>query len=97
MWKPKMMKSIYFLSFNMISFVPYAYGFLMSYSTHVTPEGDEELANVYLSSPPVPTSGALVAVPADQVLHLDLSGEEAMKLIISGGMAAPERLHGRRR
>jgi hypothetical protein len=30
LWMP--MKSIYFLSFNMISFVPYAFGFLKSYA-----------------------------------------------------------------
>ncbi len=44
------MKSIYFLSFNMISFVPYAFGFLKSYA-----EQDPEIAGAYRWNPPLTT------------------------------------------
>ncbi|MFO7715537.1 B12-binding domain-containing radical SAM protein [Desulfosarcina sp.] len=44
------MKSIYFLSFNMISFVPYAYGFLKSYARQ-----DPAIAAGYAWQPPFTT------------------------------------------
>ncbi len=44
------MPSIYFLSFNMISFVPYAYGFLRSYA-----EQDPVIAQAYHWQPPLTT------------------------------------------
>jgi putative methyltransferase len=44
------MKSIYFLSFNMISFVPYAFGFLKSYA-----QQDPLIASVYRWHPPFTT------------------------------------------
>jgi putative methyltransferase len=42
------MKSIYFLSFNMISFVPYAFGFLKSYA-----QQDRRIAAAYRWHPPL--------------------------------------------
>ncbi|BBO69086.1 hypothetical protein DSCA_30160 [Desulfosarcina alkanivorans] len=44
------MKSIYFLSFNMISFVPYAFGFLKSYA-----EQDSGITAAYHWHPPLTT------------------------------------------
>ena len=44
------MKSIYFLSFNMISFVPYAFGFLKSYA-----QQDPLIASAYRWHPPFTT------------------------------------------
>ena len=44
------MKSIYFLSFNMISFVPYAFGFLKSYARK-----DSAVAAGYRWHPPLTT------------------------------------------
>jgi hypothetical protein len=48
LWMP--MKSIYFLSFNMISFVPYAFGFLKSYA-----QQDAQIASAYHWHPPFTT------------------------------------------
>lgn len=46
---------------------------------------------VLVSTPPSPFSGPLIFVPKEKVITLDLSMEEAIKFIVSGGLAAPQR------
>jgi uncharacterized membrane protein len=70
----------------------YSYGFVTGYTTR----GTERLAHVFIPGPPVPTTGVLVAVPEPQLMHLDLSVEDALKLILSGGMVTPPVLKSRR-
>jgi len=45
----------------------------------------ENFLNVFLPTTPNPTSGFFLIVPANAVKILDISVEEALKLIISGG------------
>jgi uncharacterized membrane protein len=52
---------------------------------------DEELVNVFLPTTPNPTSGFLLFVPRKDLIHLDMSIEEGIKLVISGGIVAPPR------
>jgi uncharacterized membrane protein len=47
----------------------------------------EKAINVYVPTTPIPTSGYLVLVPENEVIPLDLSVEEALKLIVSGGLS----------
>jgi uncharacterized membrane protein len=47
------------------------------------------LVNVFLPSTPNAASGFLVLVPPGDVYRLDLTTEEALKLIVSGGIATP--------
>lgn len=42
--------------------------------------------NVFLPTTPNPTSGFMLVVPLEDVTYLDMSVEEAMRLIISGGV-----------
>lgn len=71
----------------------YSYGFVTAYTSRLESDGQPvELANVFIPGPPVPTTGALVAVPTDQLTYLDISVEEAMKLVLSAGLVAPSRL-----
>lgn len=49
----------------------------------------ESKVNVFIPTTPNPTSGMLVIVPKDQVIPLNLTIEEGMKLIISGGILTP--------
>jgi uncharacterized membrane protein len=42
--------------------------------------------NVFVPTTPNPTSGFLVMIPADQVVEVPMSVEDAMKTIISGGV-----------
>jgi len=47
------------------------------------------LVSVFLPTTPNPTSGFLLFVPAEDVVELDMSVEEAAKLVISAGLVTP--------
>ena len=49
----------------------------------------DPLLNVYVPTSPNPTSGYFLLVPEKEVVSLDMSVEEAMKLIVSGGLYQP--------
>ncbi|MDX1488549.1 MAG: DUF502 domain-containing protein [Acidiferrobacterales bacterium] len=49
-----------------------------------------ELAAVYVPTTPNPTSGYLEIVPIEDVVPTDMTVDEAMTLIISGGAVGPE-------
>lgn len=65
----------------------------------VTSEGlgevqEKTAANVtciFIPTTPNPTSGVLLLVPEEEITFLDMSVEDGLKLIISGGLAAPQR------
>jgi uncharacterized membrane protein len=50
----------------------------------------EPLLNVYVPTSPNPTSGYFLLVPEKEVIALDITVEEAMKLIVSGGLYSPQ-------
>jgi uncharacterized membrane protein len=50
---------------------------------------EDELVNVFLPTTPNPTSGFLLFVPKRDLVHLDMTIEEGIKLVISGGIVAP--------
>lgn len=49
----------------------------------------EKVVNIFVPTTPNPTSGFLLFVPETDVLVLDLSVEEGLKLVISGGIVTP--------
>ncbi|SIO20079.1 Uncharacterized membrane protein [Rhodovulum sp. ES.010] len=51
---------------------------------------DEKMISVFLPTTPNPTSGFLLFVPESDVIELDMTVEEAAKLVISAGLVAPE-------
>jgi uncharacterized membrane protein len=51
--------------------------------------GQEPLIHVYVPTSPNPTSGYFLLVPEREVMSVDISVEEAMKLIVSGGLCTP--------
>jgi len=51
----------------------------------------QRVINVFVVSTPNPTTGFLILVPADQVYTLDLTVEDALKLVMSGGIVTPPR------
>jgi uncharacterized membrane protein len=51
----------------------------------------KEVVNVFVPSTPNPTTGFLLIVPASHVVGVDLSVEEGVKLVVSGGIIAPFR------
>ena len=48
----------------------------------------EEMVAVYVPTTPVPSSGFLIVVPSKDVIPTDFSVDDAMKIIISGGILA---------
>jgi uncharacterized membrane protein len=50
----------------------------------------EETMSVFLPTTPNPTSGFLLFVPKSSVIELDMSVEDAAKLVISAGLVTPK-------
>jgi uncharacterized membrane protein len=55
----------------------------------LAPEGTE-LLTVFIPTAPSPINSFLIIVPKSEVIELDISVEEAMRFIISGGVIGPE-------
>ena len=51
---------------------------------------EESLAIVYIPTAPNPTSGNMALVAEDDLFETDMSVENAMKLVFSGGIATPD-------
>ena len=49
---------------------------------------DKNLINVFIPTTPNPTSGFLLFVPKKDLIYLDMSVEQAVKMVISGGIVA---------
>jgi uncharacterized membrane protein len=64
-------------------------GFLTSEASLVI-EGPERMCSVFVPTTPNPTSGFLFLVAAKEIRRLDLSVEDAIKLIVSGGLVLPD-------
>lgn len=74
----------------------YAIGFVTNEMPYAQTSGiTKDFLNVYIPNPPNPTSGFLVLVPREDAVHLDLSIEEGLKLVLSGGIVIPGLLTGR--
>lgn len=70
----------------------YTVGFLTQSAIAMGREGGpplEGVSLVFLPTTPNPTSGWLAVVPDDQVTYLDMSIEDGVKLIVSGGLVVP--------
>ncbi|MEN8197197.1 MAG: DUF502 domain-containing protein, partial [Pseudomonadota bacterium] len=49
----------------------------------------DDLINIFLPTTPNPTSGFLLFVPKEDMILLDMAVEEAIKMVISGGIVTP--------
>jgi uncharacterized membrane protein len=49
----------------------------------------ETVVNVFVPTTPNPTSGFLVLVPREQIVELEMSVADGMKMVISGGAVVP--------
>jgi uncharacterized membrane protein len=50
----------------------------------------KDLVTVYVPSPPNPATGFFIFVPPEEIIESDLSTEEGIRLVISGGAAVPK-------
>lgn len=67
-------------------------GFLTSeLPSELAPNVEEKFLNVYVPTTPNPTSGYFVILPEKDVRVVDITRQEAMAMIISGGIIQPER------
>jgi uncharacterized membrane protein len=74
----------------------YTLGFVTNQTTFRDADGkDTELINVYIPNPPNPTSGVLILVPRRDAMHLDLTIEQGLKFVLSGGIVTPDRFSQR--
>ena len=57
---------------------------------HISPK---PLINVYVPTAPNPTSGYYLVVPEEEAVSLSISVDDAMKMIVSGGLYVPPGQH----
>ena len=72
----------------------YSIGFLTSTDNFLMSDyidTKEKLCNIFIPTSPNPTSGMFIIVPASDVKVLDIKIDDAIKLIISGGVILPEK------
>lgn len=48
-----------------------------------------DMVNVFIPTTPNPTSGVLVLVRRDEVIRVEMSVEEALRFVVSGGIVSP--------
>jgi len=73
----------------------YSIGFVTNEMHFTAPDNTEiDFLNVYIPNPPNPTSGFLVLIPKREAIHLHLSIEDGLKLVLSGGIVVPGSLKG---
>jgi len=64
----------------------FALGFIMNEEKILSSDGQKEFFLIYLPTTPNPTSGWLILIPKEEVKELNLTIDEGLKLIISGGI-----------
>ena len=68
----------------------YSLGFLtIEGAGEVQQKTDKQVVCVFVPTTPNPTSGMLIFVPDDQFIHLDMTIEDGLKLVVSGGVVVP--------
>jgi uncharacterized membrane protein len=69
----------------------YSLGFVTNDdSIHVSDAAGRKVINVFIASSPSPLTGFLTFVPEDELIPLFITVEDAVRLIVSGGMLTPE-------
>lgn len=69
----------------------YVLGFLTSEARgEVQAKTGAEVVNIFVPTTPNPTSGFLLMVPKDEIIDMDMSVADGMKLIVSGGAVSPD-------
>jgi uncharacterized membrane protein len=65
-------------------------GFITGQTTgEIQERTPDDVVNVYVPTTPNPTSGFLLYIPVKDVKPLDMSVEDAVKMVISVGMVTP--------
>jgi len=67
-------------------------GFVTRESRHAVPRVDSRSVPVFMPTTPNPTSGWMALVPVGELIELEMSIEDGLKLVVSGGIVSPENL-----
>jgi len=68
----------------------YAIGFVtVKTKGEIQDKTDSNVLNIFVPTTPNPTSGVLIFAKEDDVIKLDMSIEEGLKLVVSGGTVNP--------
>ncbi len=67
----------------------YSIGFLSSEGVYLPPNSHKEMVAVFVPTSPSPLTGFLEFVWRDEVIPLDISVEDALQTIVSGGVVIP--------
>ena len=68
----------------------YSFGFVTGETKGEAQEKIREtVINVFVPTTPNPTSGFLLLVPREQLIELDMTVAEGLKMVISGGTVVP--------
>lgn len=65
--------------------------FVTSQPSYMKEKTKKEVLTVFIPTTPNPTTGFFIIVPEKEVVPLDISVEEGIKLVVSGGILAPKR------
>jgi len=61
-------------------------GFIPMHPTHLPNAGSKELLTIFIPTSPLPTAGFMLVVPESETIELDIPVQDALKLVVSGGM-----------
>lgn len=68
----------------------YSIGFLANeLDENISPDKSKKYFSIFIPTTPNPTSGYLVLLPEEQISVIDITRQEAMAMIISGGIIQP--------
>lgn len=70
----------------------YVIGFVSNRARVRLADSEKNMTMVFIPSTPTPFSGIVVLVPESDIHALDISVEDAVKILVSGGIVSPESL-----
>lgn len=68
----------------------YCFAFLTNKKDYLTINDEKTLISIFLPSTPNPTTGFYLLLPSSDIWSVDISVEEAFKIIMSAGIVTPE-------
>lgn len=70
----------------------YSVGFLTGeLPSELAPNKTQKYFNIFIPTTPNPTTGFYIIIPENELIEVDLTRQEGMSLIISGGIILPDR------
>ncbi len=68
----------------------YSIGFVTNETVMIIGGEEKKAYSIFLPTTPSPVTGFYLLIPMESVIHLDLTVEDAIKILISGGAVLPQ-------